>query len=410
MRCSRLADRLPLFGWKPHIITVAGGYSLQEGGLADPLETFPNQVQRVTDPIATLVRQNDYRVTRDSYKQVFSGSLRHRMKKWVAKIIFPDRTIFWALLACLRSGKWAGKQIEVVHSSQPSASTHIIGYFLSRRLGVPWVAEFRDPLSWIPQAKDSSTLKQRVLSWLEGWIVRQADATVVVASTAQEYFSSKYPQAKVVSIPNGAIFDLSEVRHRLIARRSSTNSKYVMVHAGNLYGGARKPEPLIRAAMIASKRLTRPIELHFYGNDAHLAAEIAYRLGCVDLVKTFANVPFDQCQEAINEADVNVALLHDDPVAKVSIMSKYFDYITSGAPILLLGDPEALLSRIVEEDKVGASFDYSEVERIADWIVYALELPTKLIPASDEICLKWSAEAMSQSMSELFDELCARER
>ena len=240
--------------------------------------------------------------------------------------------------------------------------------------------------------------------------MKRADATVVVASTAQEYFTSIYPDAKVATIPNGAAFNLSEVRQRMLVRRSAAISKYVMVHAGNLDGGARKPEPLIRAVMIASKRLSRPIELHFYGNDAHLAAEIASRLGCVDLVKPMANVPFDQCQEAINEADVNVALLHDDPVARVSIMSKYFDYITSGAPILLVGAPEALLSQIVEEDKAGASFAYSEVERMADWMVYALEVPTKLFPASDEICLKWSADAMAQSMSELFDEVCARER
>jgi hypothetical protein len=373
------------------------------------LHAAPDQVQRVADPIAVSVRQTDTRSLNAGASGGRSG-LRQWIKSIASRLIFPDRTVFWALLACLRSGDWKGRQIEIVHSSQPNVSNHLVGYFVSRRLGVPWIAEFRDPLSWMPKDGDGSAVRQRVLTWLEGWIVKKADATVVVASTAQEYFRSIYPRARVASIPNGAVFNIDEVRERMVARRKGAGSKYVMVHAGSLYGGARKPEPLIRAVQKASTRLSRPVELHFYGNDSHLAAEAAVKLGCADMVKPMANVPFDECQAAINEADVNIALLHDDPVAKVSIMSKYFDYIPSGAPILLVGDPEALLSRIVEEDGAGASFAYAEVERVADWLVFALEGPKKLFPASDEICLKWSADAMAQSMVELFEEVCASPR
>ena len=178
-----------------------------------------------------------------------------------------------------------------------------------------------------------------------------------------------------------------------------------LVHTGSLYGGIRNPEPLIKAAARAEEKLQRPIILEFAGNDSYIAADIAADLGLDKLVKAHGLLNKTNCQALVEKADALVALLHDDPMARLSIMSKFFDYAATGIPMMIIGDREAHLSHIVQEQKLGKTIEYQQIGKMVDWIMELSVKPVGGVANNRKIYEFWSPEKMALQMRDVLEEL-----
>ena len=66
-------------------------------------------------------------------------------------LAFPDSAWPWYFLGRRRALEFARDfRPDLILSSSPPETAHVLGEFLRRRLGVPWVADFRDPWSQTP--------------------------------------------------------------------------------------------------------------------------------------------------------------------------------------------------------------------------------------------------------------------
>ena len=144
----------------------------------------------------------------------------------------------------------------------------------------------------------------------------------------------------------------------------------------------------------------------FAGNDADLAIEAATELGIgtdgmESFVKNVGTLPRDKTLSLLKSADACISLLHQDELGKLSIMSKFFDYLPTGIPILNLGGHDYILSKIITGQKAGASFEYDDIDGIAAWLT---ALPDIEQPDSLALCQNWSAKKMTESMDNLFSE------
>ncbi|MEM1039555.1 MAG: glycosyltransferase [Pseudomonadota bacterium] len=407
VRATRLLKMLDQFGWIGQVVTVQDGYSLRQGGLSDPLADQPSRVIRVNDPIAqlaggkTLTAGSGHTaegVRPNWIKRVVASTLGH-----FKRLLFPDRGILWVLVAAIVRKDREFPDIDLVHSTSPNQSSHILGWAIARRRKIPWVAEFRDPISWLPDEQSDSYVRRKLLAKYEAWVVNKADVTVVVSEAFAEYFRSIYPRRKIVAIPNGVEFDIDEVVRRLELRQQRPALSPVrLVHTGSLYAGARKPGPLIEAAKRARDVYGVSVLVEFAGEDTQIAIEAANLLACRDLVKVHDTLTHSATQELLRSADATVALLHDDRIAQIGIMSKFFDYLPTGAPILCIGDANAMLSRIVQQDELGVAFLYSDIDQMARWIA---DLPGMRAPKTLDACEKWSSKQMALNVSELFDDV-----
>jgi glycosyltransferase involved in cell wall biosynthesis len=398
VRVSRLVRRLVGMGVVPYVLTVGSAALVRSGGSSDHLGDVTGAVCRVDDPLA-------------GFAGMYPGNAKGNasLKSW-AKIIlraflFPDRTILWAL-KLKGSLAWVKSVTpEVVLSSSPSLSAHIAAFYFSRKLKTKWIAEFRDPASWLPRDNPTSRIKRNLLTRLERHIVNHADATVVVSAAFADYFRKCYPTRPIYSVPNGAEFDVENLQANM-NRRSKRNSDIknrplVLVHAGELYNGERNPAPLITAALRAQSLTTRPIRLRFLGSDSYLAGEIAQSLGAESIVEVVGSLSHQDALRETENADALVALLHDDPVGRVSIMSKLFDYIATANPILVVGNRDTPLSQIVEDEKVGKAFEYSDINGMVDWIESVASQPQSHDYDCISVCKRWSADRMAESMSKV---------
>lgn len=402
VRATRMVKFLGEFGWAAAVLTVKDGYSLRIGGLDDPLHEEQNRITRCPDPIA--IANTRYGENPESFaKPKFGTAIKSKLKAGVKSLLFPDRSILWARkIAKLYNEE---QNYSLIYSSSPTASTHLAGYSLSRKYKLPWVAEFRDPLSWLDNKNPASKLRRWGLAKYEAWVVKHASAVVVVSETFKDYFEEIYPKANILSIPNGAEFDIDELESVIKNRKSRkfvTGKPIRLVHTGSFYGGARPPGPLIEACKLAMKNSDLQFELLCAGNDAYLATEAAERLGCPEVVKDVGVLPHNETLDLLRSADANISLLMNEEIAKISIMSKFLDYLPAGAPILNLGADDYVLSRIINEQGAGASYAFDDIEGIANWLT---ALPTAKQPDTIRLCQDWSAQKMAERMADLFEDI-----
>jgi len=59
----------------------------------------------------------------------------------------PDRWFIWFLFAILHGWIVLRRQPAIIISTYPIATAHLIGWALHRLTGLPWVADFRDPMA-----------------------------------------------------------------------------------------------------------------------------------------------------------------------------------------------------------------------------------------------------------------------
>lgn len=401
VRATRMIKYLGAHGWQASVLTVKDGYSQRIGGLLDPLEGSRDRIHRINDPVAAAnARYSDNKS--DYQKTNFTSKVKSELKSRLKGFLFPDRSILWARK--LKKIKHA-QNFSFIYSTSPTASTHLAGYTLSRKYKLPWIAEFRDPLSWLDEKNTASRLRRWGLTKYEAWVVKHAEAVVVVSDTFKEYFENRYPNANIIAIPNGAEFDVDDINDNLKTRkaRKMKKSKTLrLVHTGSLYNGARPPANIIAACQKAMKISDLKIECLFAGNDAHLAVEAATVLGCPEIVKDMGVLPHNETTVLLKSADATISLLHREKLGKLSIMSKFLDYLPAGAPILNLGGNDYVLSRIITDQSAGGSFEYDDIDGIANWLV---ELPNMKAPDTVKLCQNWSADNMALNLANLFEDI-----
>jgi glycosyltransferase involved in cell wall biosynthesis len=133
-----------------------------------------------------------------------------------------------------------------------------------------------------------------------------------------------------------------------------------------------------------------------------MASDVAKRLNAGSLVTVHGSLGHADAILLLARSDVAVALLHDDPLARIGIMSKFFDYVAVGRPILVIGDRQAMLSRIVTDERCGAAREYGDIDGVRDWIIGVAKDPVAARPDSVAVAQRWSAQEMARSYEKLF--------
>ncbi len=174
-------------------------------------------------------------------------------RRAVSELAWPD---YWAGFASKAIAALArrGRDFDVVLTSGQPWSDHLVGYEMSRRHGIPWVADYGDPWGltlrdgrWRPNA--SFAAERRML--------RLAAATVVTTPATARTFRARYGLSpETVSVlPAGIELEPPEPPpHEEILN---------LAHAGTVYGPRASIAPFVAA--FESFRNSTPAILHWFG-------------------------------------------------------------------------------------------------------------------------------------------------
>lgn len=246
---------------------------------------------------------------------------------------------------------------DVIVSSAPPFTCHLVAAEIARRSGHPWVADFRDPWSRAPWG-----IEWRNKGWtgavhrrLERFTIQRASRVVLNTPPMQQDFAAHYPAkiaAKFLTIPNGFDGDALDRGIRPVARTAPRDT-LVLCHTGSLYQ-ARDPRPLFRALASLRQAGTLPADAFRLqlvggsGGEFDAPAEVQ-RLGLADVVEFVPPVSHGESLGYLRAADV---LLVVQPDTRVQVPVKLYEYLWARKPILALAS-EGAVADLITEGRVG---------------------------------------------------------
>ncbi|RPI57473.1 MAG: glycosyltransferase [Acidobacteria bacterium] len=328
-----------------------------------------------------------------------------------AKRPYVDSEIGWFLPAIREGARVIGRhKPDLIFSSAPPFTCHLVAAWLAWRHQITWVADFRDPWARSPwkRADLRDSWKLRLREWLERLVIERADAVILNTPLLTDEFAAYYGPAlarKFHTVTNG--YDAEHLMPflRPVLRRSS---RLVLTHAGSLYR-QRDPRPLVQAvaSAIAKGRIAADgIELHFVGTvspEFRLADTIReFDLGST--VRLTPPVPHERCLQYLLESDVLIVI---QPGTRLQVPVKLYEYLPFRKPILALA-PSGALTMIAEESGLGVVVPPDDVAAIEDAICQLYEhrdgLDDRFRPDSMYID-RFDGRAVSRQLQTIFEGL-----
>ncbi len=346
---------LPEFGWNPSVLTATA--NAYENTSVDTRNLVPE---------GTRVRR------------AFALDVRRHLSlggRYISAMAIPDRWVSWVPAAALRGVAAVLRDgTNVVWSTYPLASAHIIGCTVARVTGRPWVADFRDPMVemnertgvWAPP----NPAVRRARLAIEGLCVRHAARMVFCTEGARDIFVERHGStiADRCSIVENGYDEQSFIEAaKLPANPQPRDQPLTVLHSGVIYPTPdRDPSHLFealcnlkKAGHIGSGDIR--FVLRATGNDSAIQERID-RYDVADLVQIAQPLPY---LEALREMmDVGALLVLQGYSSDPAVPAKIYEYIRADRPILALVSPTGETARLVRKVRRGAIADIERVSEI----------------------------------------------
>ncbi|MFQ5414397.1 MAG: glycosyltransferase [Phycisphaerae bacterium] len=258
----------------------------------------------------------------------------------------PDPHVGWIPPAIRRAlGAIRRARPDVIYSTSPSLSAHVVALVASRWSGVPWVADFRDPWGGNPFRPVTHRAVARWDAWLERHVVHGAAHIVCTTPTMRDLLCRRFPSAsgKTTVIPNG--FD-AELVEGLAPRRVTTRDVFALVHSGQFYG-PRSPHVWFRALRRARQRdpaaagNMRMVLVGSTDYDGRPLTDIAAAAGVADCVDVVGPRRHADALAIAGGADAVMLGGVAGDGGSLQVPNKLFEYIAMRRPILAAVAPES---------------------------------------------------------------------
>ena len=238
-------------GVEPVVLTVReGAYPHRDDTLVQ--EVAETEVHRTAalDPFglygALTGRSREQAVAERTGRVGDSPALAERFARWVRGNVFiPDARVGWVPFALAEARRiHRERPVDAVLTTGPPHSVHLTGRRVKRTLGIPWVADFRDPWTSMNYYQDlPMTAPIRAFDKrLEQSVLQSADAVITVSPALARQLDAdgELESGTVQVIHNGA--DEAD----FVEQEPVRTDAFVLAHIGSFYA-ARNPHALWEA-------------------------------------------------------------------------------------------------------------------------------------------------------------------
>jgi glycosyltransferase involved in cell wall biosynthesis len=364
---TKFQKYLPEFGFQTCILTTQ---------LYGTLPTDKqNRVYRAFEP-ATLYRpllnhlfQRKKVVPYSHRDQRYEGTRSNKLRNWIRyHLAIPDRGIVWFPAAVLMGLNIIQKEnVDIVVSSSPVETTHLVAWVLAKKTGKPWVADFRD--GWLYDSLKleirHESLRKHVERLLESKVVRNSQAITTVSQPITDYFRSQYPAHadKCHTITNG--YDPDDWQN--ISSLPRHNTRFRIVHAGSFARSRslRDPRPFFQALALLDKTVLSQTEFILIGALTAEEEKFLSTLPLGETVRVEGQVTKEESLTFQLSADLLLLVVGEE---KSVATTKLYEYLYANRPILAVSDEDTAAAQIVRQTGTGFIVDPRDSQAIASSI------------------------------------------
>lgn len=347
LRPLGFARSLPPSGWDPIILSTKESAYIQ---------IDPASVNLIPDSIPV--------------HRVFSMDAKRHLSirgKYPSMLAQPDRWSSWWPAAVFRGLRLIRRhQVQAIWSTYPIMTAHCVAYTLSRLTGLPWIADFRDPV-----ANSVATHNALAVSTQMRWerrVLSRATYSVFTTPGAMRSYAERYPEiygeGRLKMIPNG--YDEEDFVQLPPYRSLEGERPLHLVHAGILYPSGRSPLPFFAAlanlkdsGVLGTHDIR--VTLRASGSEALYGAELE-RLGLQAMVTLAPMLPYRDALAEQSQADA--LLLFQGDQYDNQIPAKLYEYLRLGRPIFALVGARGDTATILRECESAALVSIDDVQAI----------------------------------------------
>jgi glycosyltransferase involved in cell wall biosynthesis len=359
-RTTNLVKYLGGLGWKPTILTVKE----RSGDLEDPslLRDLPSEirVERVRDlNISGWEERAEVAIhTAGGLKSDYREAQQPFWDRWIragghflrSALYFPDKTVGWLPLALARAMELHMQhRFDIVYTTHPPRSAPVVGMLLRNLLGIPWVAEFRDP--WYLHPRPFRRGSDRMLLHQ---MLKTADMVITTSKGLATDFQLSYglPQEKLAVINNGYeeedFFATDGRRSEVLAP-----GRFHFSHFGTVYAGfTGRFFDALRELFQESPELRSRIRINIIGFPDEDVRREASSSDLGEVIELHGFVDHATAITAMRSSDCLLIFLGNRRVARLAVAGKIYEYLRAGRPILAV-TYEGDLAQLIREGQAG---------------------------------------------------------
>ena len=423
-RWVKFAKYLPSEGWQPVIYTpenpeqLAVDASLEaevpaeaeiiKKHITEPYELYKKFLRR-SGHSKEAVEVNPVNAQNKSFAQ--------KVAMWVRGNLFrPDPRCLWIRPSVKFLKKYLEEHpVDLIVSTGPPQSMHLIARRLSRATGLPWVADFRDPWTKIFYFKHLSMTRatERWHKMMEKKVLDEADVVVAVSPLVQQEFQAM-TQTPVELITNG--FDecdygyedcaLPQKREGLAAGDPDKN--FMITHTG-LFAADGNPTTLWEVLAEKCEKdhdFKKHLKIRLVGKTDEAVLQSISACGLAGNLTDLGYQPHSVAVDEQRKASLLILPLRKEPEYKAVLPGKLFEYLASWRPVLGIGQPDGAMSMILNATKTGLVLNWDDKASIARFIdlCWTRHLAGKLTVEDADIS-RFTRRNLTHQMAQLFDKL-----
>ncbi|PCH76426.1 MAG: glycosyl transferase family 1 [Flavobacteriaceae bacterium] len=291
------------------------------------------------------------------------GKILHYIR---ANYFIPDARMFWIKPSVKRLENYLRlNPVDLIISTGPPHSVHLIAKALKANCKIPWIADFRDPwtdIDYFHQLPLTTKAKKRHFQ-LEKEVVQTADAVLVVGKTMCETYRKLNKNTHVIY--NG--FDTKEEQ----VAELPLDAAFSLTHIG-LMNNDRNHRVLWQAISELcqeNKGFKDDFKLQLIGKTAPEVLLSVQSFGLEEQVTITNYVPHDKVLDFQKKSQVLLLSVNNVPSAKGILTGKIFEYLHANRPIIAIAPSQGDLAAILKQCNAGVCIDFTDKKKLKETLL-----------------------------------------
>jgi hypothetical protein len=273
-----------------------------------------------------------------------------------ANYFIPDARKFWIKPSVSYLEHYIQQNnIDVVITTGPPHSMHLIGLQLKEKLNIKWISDFRDPWTDIDYFHQLPLTKRAKATHirLEKEVLEQSDAVLVVGETMKENYLKFNKNIHVIT--NGFDTDLTQNSKVFLDRR------FTLTHIG-MMNADRNPKLLWKVlAEICAEDSTfkSDLKINLVGK---VAPQVKNELQLFEksTLDFIAYLPHSEVRVYQQKSQMLLLVVNNVPSAKGIVTGKIFEYLEANRPILAIAPTDGDAAAIIKATNSGFVIDFED--------------------------------------------------
>ena len=401
-RWLKFVKYLQEFDVTPVVYTVENPeYAIQDSSLTMEI---PENIEVIRQPIwepyrlANIFSKKKKTQTSAGFlnsKQSLFGKISTYIR---ANFFIPDARMFWIKPSVSYLENYLTENpVDLIISSGPPHSLHIIGMELKRITKIKWISDFRDPwtdIDYFHQLPLTASARKKHFK-LEKQVLKNSDAVIVVGKTMRQNYL-KYNKNTVV-ITNG--FDRIAASEEVLLDRP-----FSITHIG-MMNEDRNPLVLWKALASLSKEIkgfSDHLKIQLIGKIDACVLEAIAEYDLKENTELLSYLPHEQVFEYQKKSQILLLAVNKVPSAKGIITGKIFEYLVAKRPILAVGPTDGDLAEILEETKSGSIVEFEDVNAMKKLLKhYYKEYLNAELKITSKYIEKYHRKELTRALAEL---------